>query len=108
MKDDDMKAEPSITVQAVEGYHRKTIPNENESVLDHFDFNIETISSVVVYQRSPEDCPLARGNWVIDVKFDDGHLLALKLPKEMTPEQMRKYCQPLIDECEKYKAGLSQ
>ncbi len=51
-----------------------------------------------IYQRSPEDCPFGRGNWVIDL-MDRHNMrgLSIKLPLKMTKAQVDAYCKPLLD-----------
>lgn len=60
-------------------------------------FPIERAVGLYVYLRDERDCPFARGNWMIDIVFDDGEIQCIKLPKEITEEQVNKWLQPLID-----------
>ena len=83
----------------VYGTNRESIPKENETIEEILKINdvLPLITDVVIYLRIPEQCPYNRGNWVIDLGFKNGEIFAIKLPKEMTEEQVVKYAKPLID-----------
>jgi len=49
------------------------------------------------YLRAPEDCPYNRGNWIVDIEFNDGAAVFLKYPREMTKERFEKFIKPLKD-----------
>lgn len=93
-----------IKFQKVDGYVRNTIPEPHENILTYFNFNIPTISEIAIYLRDPKDCPFRRGNWVIDVCFNDSEVACFKLPKEMEEEQVMHYMKPLLDILEDIKA----
>ncbi len=86
----------------VPGKARSTIPKEHETILDDFEFNLKKLKQICIglniYQRSPEDCPFGRGNWVIDL-MDRHNMrgLSIKLPLKMTKAQVDAYCKPLLD-----------
>ena len=86
-------------IEEVECSNRKEIPLENETIAD--DFEIEKmapfIKQVSVYLRDSFECPFGRGNWMIDMRFLDGRLFSIKLPKQMKEDDIKKFVQPLID-----------
>lgn len=90
-----MRAE--LKFQEVNGVSREDIPNSDEDILTDFNFPLEAIAGIDIYFRRPEDCPNGRGNWVIDVHFIDKPLFYIKLPKEMTEEQVARFVKPLFD-----------
>jgi hypothetical protein len=87
-----------ITYQEVQGFNRKDIPDENETVGDFLNLDelAPLVHTVAIYERPKEACPLARGNWVIDIKLKYGQLICIKLPLTMTDEQVLRYADPLI------------
>lgn len=88
-----------IIGEKVECSNRYEIPLEGETIAD--DFKIELmlphIDTVNYYLRKQEECPFNRGNWIIDIRFIEGNLFCIKLPKEMTEENVIKFIKPLTD-----------
>lgn len=88
----------NLTLQKVHGFNCSTIPNQSETIVDHIDLEklMPHVHSVSYYLRSAKDCPLARGNWMLDIQMKDGAVVAYKYPKEMTEESFIKFLQPLL------------
>jgi hypothetical protein len=81
---------------------RDKILKENETIADDIDIELtcKLFSKIEVYLRSKEECPIGRGNWVIDFFVNKDDLIpavCLKLPAEMTKEHIVKYMKPLMD-----------
>jgi hypothetical protein len=94
-----------MQAKEVDCYVSHSIPTDKENILTDFDFNIPNIHSVGVYFREPEACPFARGNWLIDIHFIDDTISCIKLPKEMSEEQVMSYIKPLINILEDRKTS---
>lgn len=84
----------------VEAFNRPTKPEEGKTIAD--DIEIDEISKICslakIYIRDKKICPLGRGNWVIDFHQDDktiNPILCLKMPMDMTRENIEKWLEPL-------------
>lgn len=88
-----------LTAKMVVGVNRCSIPDENETIEDDFDLKQlkPLIENLVVYTRDKLDCPFGRGNWLINLYLKDNSIYAIKLPKEMSQEHIKKYIQPLLN-----------
>ncbi len=88
-----------LKLQKINAYNRDSIPEENATIEDdlYLDMMIPLISNVEWYFRSPEACPFARGNWMLDLHMIDGSINAFKFPKEMKEEQFVAFIKPLLD-----------
>jgi hypothetical protein len=89
-----------LRIENVKCLNRTTAPPDDANIIDDVGLSAEAISGIItitIYKRLPEDCPFARGNWMIDLKFKDGCTYCVKLPCSMSEEQVKKFCQPLID-----------
>jgi len=86
-------------VTEVEGMVRSSIPTENENIVDDLGIDTDKLkewcNSIANYKRSKEECPLGRGNWIIDFMKDGVTMFCVKLPYEMTRAQIDKFCEPL-------------
>lgn len=79
---------------------RATVPPPETDIIEDVGFQpdvIGLIDRIDIYLRPKEKCPFNRGNWCIDICFNAGGILCVKLPKEMTREQVHKFCEPLKD-----------
>ncbi len=87
-----------IIRREVHGYNHAEMPEENETIADSLDIEVllPIIHSVSYYLRSPQDCPLARGNWILDIEAKDGQLYCFKYPKEMSEGRFVEFLQPLL------------
>jgi hypothetical protein len=76
---------------------RKTIPEPNETIDDdcHLDFLRDILEKVDIYTREVSH---GHGNWIVDLHTSVG-LMCIKLPIEMTEEQIDVYCKPLVALC---------
>lgn len=88
-----------IKAQNVPCLDRDSVPDENESIATDFEIDLffPIISKVRGYLRTKEECPFARGNWIIDITFNHSDIFCIKLPIEMTEENFLKYSKPLMD-----------
>lgn len=82
-----------------QGVCRKNIPPDDATIIDetNIDTFINDISKINIYLRTAEECALNIGNWMVDIYFTDGGMFYIKLPKEMTLMQVKKYCKPVLD-----------
>jgi hypothetical protein len=98
-----------IGIKKVHGMNRNSLPKENETIADDFnlDMLIKSSKEITIYYREPIDCPLGRGNWIIDFLFKNDELLCLKYPKEMSEEDFTLFLKPLIDKLENKKNNLN-
>jgi hypothetical protein len=91
----------SLHTQAVHCLNRRNVPRPDENIIDDVGLTeeaIKLIDHISIYKRNPEDCPFARGNWMIDMHAEDCHvLLCVKLPLEMSHDAVMHFCQPLLD-----------
>ncbi|HEY2811795.1 MAG TPA: hypothetical protein VGJ00_10465 [Rhabdochlamydiaceae bacterium] len=87
-----------IVGEKVQGYNHSEMPEAGETIADSWDLDIllPMIRSASYYFRSPQDCPFARGNWLLDIRMKDGQLLCFKFPKEMTEKRFIEFLQPLL------------
>jgi hypothetical protein len=92
-----------ISGKEVSCLNRLSVPKEGENILDDTNLRdfIKEIEDYVVYFRDPIDCPFARGNWIIDIKFKDGEMFCMKLPKEMDVDQVMDWVRPLHEALKK-------
>lgn len=90
-------------LKKVDCFLRESIPTNQETILTDFDIKPENIVSLKVYFRSPQDCPFGRGNWIIDAVNIQNKVECIKLPKEMTEEQVLAFIKPLTDILDKRK-----
>jgi formamidopyrimidine-DNA glycosylase len=97
-----------IAIAKVEGYNRKSMPKENETIEEDIDLDklVPFATQVMVYRRDKKDCPKNRGNVVIDIVLRDNKMFYLKLPIEMTDEHVMKFIKPLMDKLEAYKRSI--
>jgi hypothetical protein len=87
-----------LKIMEVEGLTRKDIPKEGETILDDFGINFDTLIGLHVYYRSPEQCPWGRGNWIIDMSFDNtDKIFCLRLPKDMEKEKVINFVKPVSE-----------
>jgi hypothetical protein len=76
---------------------RESIPEIGTTIFDDLEFDDEHLKRLIkinVYKRYPENCPLGRGNWVVDLIATDS-IFCIKLPLEMDPTALSKYLFPL-------------
>lgn len=86
-----------IAIQKVDGIVIHDVPTDKIDTWVNFDvLPFRHIQSIQVYSRSKEECPFNRGNWVVDIIFDDGRIMALKLPLKMSKKQVHIFCEPLM------------
>lgn len=85
-------------MQEVHGFNHAELPKAEETIADSLDIDklIPIIHSASYYLRSPQDCLLARGNWMLDIEDKDGQMYCFKYPKEMTEERFVEFLQPLL------------
>lgn len=84
--------------------NRKSIPNENDNVIDDLELSIEFVKEIRelnISHRQAHECPFNRGNWIADITLSNKELLCIKLPEEMTMDKVLKFFKPLIDLLEK-------
>lgn len=86
----------------VNGFTRHSIPEPNETIAEdiHIEKMVKVFKHINVYLRTKEKCPFSRGNWIIDFHHDSDSVIpahCLKLPLEMTREQVDAYLKPLIE-----------
>ena len=88
----------NVKMQEVYGFNHSAMPLPEETIADSLDLDIliPMIHSCSYYLRSPQDCPLARGNWILDIESNDGQIYCFKFPKEMTKERFIGFLQPLL------------
>lgn len=86
-------------LKTVNTFNRTKIPEEHETISDDVDIAslLPHIIKVDVYLRNPDECPKDRGNWMIDFGFKNGDIFSLKLPIQMTTDQIDRYMMPLTD-----------
>lgn len=89
----------TITCETFEGGTFTKIPDLSETINDYFnlDMLVPEIHYINYYFRDPRVCPLARDNWILDMRMIDGALLCFKWPKEMTEEQFVNFLKPLLN-----------
>lgn len=88
-----------VKIKEVNAIKRDTIPAEGETIDQdiHVDQIVKHCNGMNVYQRSKQECPFGRGNWIVDCVHDEEVILCLKLPLEMTKNQLDKFLKPLLD-----------
>jgi|SRR6185503_14390071 len=85
----------NVSLKKVRVLNKKTIPPENETISDSMkidDLFKQPISDVEIYKRTD-------GN-IIDIYFDNGEILCIKLPYEMKKDHFMAWAKPLIDKLE--------
>lgn len=89
----------AITARYVDSKVLNRIPDDNETIEDFIDLNktMPHVASIAYYFRAPEDCPFARGNWILDLKLKDGNITCFKFPKEMSEDHFLKFLIPLLN-----------
>lgn len=87
-----------FSVKKVYGFNHPNPPVENETIEDSLDIDklIPIIGSTSYYLRKPQDCPVGRGNWVLDIEDKDGQIYCFKYPKEMSEQRFVEFIQPLL------------
>ena len=77
------------------------MPESHENIADDMDLDLNKIKeffdSMDIYKRQAHDCPLGKGNWIVDLYQHNRVLLCIKLPLEATQDQIYTYCKPLLD-----------
>ncbi len=89
-----------ITIREVEALNRQEIPGPEDDISEIIDLTPEEISKITgidIYMRDANACPLARGNWIIDITQKNGGIMCIKLPKQMKREDVLQYALPLIN-----------
>lgn len=86
-----------IHIVKVETMNRNQIPTADETIENDIDLDaiVPNITEVKAYFRSPEKCPYKRGNWIIDIILFGSQLNCMKLPKEMSKEEVLRWLEPL-------------
>lgn len=84
----------------VEGLSMNEMPKPNDTIADDFDVPElkKVVKKIVVWFRDKNACPFGRGNWIVDIHTNEERLLpalSLKLPKQMTREQVINWLSPL-------------
>jgi hypothetical protein len=79
-----------IAVHEVNCHVRYNKPNKNETVYDEFKINVFNIKEFNVYRR--DDYVIA------DIHFKNTPMICIKLPLEMTDEEVLKFFKPLNEE----------
>lgn len=99
-----MNVEFDIVGHSVDGRTLHSVPDENRDIREIIDFESEAFKKILgvsIYQRLPEDCPWARGNWMIDIQLSNGtrigQVFCLRLPLEMEEEAVVRFAKPLLD-----------
>lgn len=93
----------SWKVKEVKGFVRGVIPEKDETIFTDFpelEANANFIDDVKYYYRAVDDCPFARGNWIIDIELF-GNIFALKLPLSMHANDVIRYIKPLRKKLDK-------
>lgn len=107
MNENEVKIEiSSIRAVPVGCKVRKFKPELGVTISDDFDLDriVKVLKGFSYYRREREDCPFARGNWIIDLYENDTDIfLSLKLPLEMTEDEIIQYIQPLIEVIEEMR-----
>lgn len=95
-----------ISVQIV-GFNRDKMPKKGITILEITDIKkfMKYVFYVAIYFRDKDSCPFRRGNWIIDLYIKNEYFpsFCIKLPKEMTNDQIIAYAKPLVDNLEKRK-----
>ena len=100
-----------ISLKEVDCVVRSYIPDPHETFATDYnldEFPIHMIVSVDIYLRDINDCPFARGNWMCDIRFNDGGMYCIKLPAEMEREDVYRFYEPLIVTLENFKHSKVQ
>lgn len=101
-----------IEIQEVNGVTRQSIPKENETIFTDFNQDLfKKAVDITCYYRPKEECPFNRGNWMIDIVTSNEmsfRIMCIRLPKEMTEDQVMKYSKPLIDYLESEKRWVRE
>lgn len=94
-----------IEAEIVHAMVLDSMPEPDETIADAFEIErmAPYIAMIELYKREPKDCPIARGNWVIDFTLKSGTKNCLKLPRKMTEEHVYAFMKPLIDLVNKNK-----
>jgi hypothetical protein len=95
----------NVGIEEVRGYNCPNIPGDDETIDDHLEIDmlLPFVYSVSYYRRNPEDCPLARGNWMVDIRLKDGQMMCYKYPIEMKEEKFVTFLRPLLEKLVKGK-----
>lgn len=96
-----------ITGQNIHCFNMKRKLKQNETIKDvlNIDDIKKIISSVTFYYRPPRDCPLSRGNWILDLELLDGNIICYKFPKELSEDEFKSFLAPLL---EVFKYGMKR
>src|SRR5579859_7935427 len=90
-----------VNAQKVGCWIRETIPHADENIVDDLGLDMpklkEICTNISVYQRDKYECPFAIGNWIVDFNNGDNILFCIKLPFDMTKEQLDIYLKPVLN-----------
>lgn len=86
-----------IEGKQVGGITSHEIPDEDQTIDDaiHLHLIKPHIDHIEYYQRNAEDCPWARGNWIIDIYLLDGNIFCIRLPLSLSIERIKRYLIPV-------------
>ena len=103
MKEDNVGLDVlSITGRTVNCVVRHEGPKEpGESLVESFGLQWNRIDNIRVYKRMPFDCPLNRGNWLIDIYYDNGTVFCIKLPLNWSGEEVDEYMEGAAEKWKK-------
>ncbi len=89
----------TILVQEVNSKVRLEEPAPNDTISDEIDIDllIRLSRKIIYYFRSKQECPMNRGNWIIDAYLKNGTIECLKYPPTMTKERFEEFIKPLRD-----------
>jgi hypothetical protein len=88
-----------VTLEEVDGQTLRYMPSEGETIADYLNLDElnKHMEAICVYQRSAEDCPWARGNWILDVRLKNDQLLCWRFPIEMSSKFAKKFFAPIVE-----------
>lgn len=88
------------TIKKVNSIVRHTIPSPDENISEILDIDeilIIGIKQIIIWPRGKEECPFGRGNWLIDIHFNNEEIYCIKLPLEMDEDKVLDFAKPLIE-----------
>lgn len=84
---------------AVNAFYMRKVPEKDVNISHHLDIDKMLLRTKAInyYKREKNECPLGRGNWVLDIIFLDNDLICIKYPLEMTESHFMDFIKPLLD-----------
>lgn len=88
-----------LTAECIEGFTFKHMPNKGETIADYLyiDELIKYIESIHIYKRSAKECPLAQGNWMLDIRLKNGTPYFWRFPPQMSAKFAKKFFAPIVE-----------